>query len=230
MNALSTILRRGALRACLAAGWGLALMAGAAAAPITGLFNTGVDGAGTTQPGPDIHYTIVAGPGTATAVTDPGWPIFPNGPWVANVLGAGGSRWIAPAADSNAIGANYSYRLQFNLPNNANLATAMIGGLWATDDNSMDIYLNNTLNPNVSSGFTSLVPFMVTTGFQTGLNNLEFRLTNAFPNQLNPTGLRVQDIRGKYFVAEPASAGLAVVVLGGLTGVRRRRASQAGLA
>jgi hypothetical protein len=183
----------------------------ASAVPISGLYTTGVDNAGTTQPGPDIHYTIVTGPGTATAVTDPGWPIFPNGPWVANSLGANGSRWIAPAADSNAIGTNYSYQTQFTLPANAILSTAMINGLWATDDFSMDIYLNGFLNPNVSAGFGSLAPFMVTTGFQIGLNNLEFRLTNAFPNQLNPTGLRVERIDGKYQVPEPASIAILVI-------------------
>lgn len=186
----------------------------ASAVPISGLYTTGVDNAGTTQPGLDIHYVLTPGSISTFAVTDPGWPIFPNGPWVANTLGANGSRWISPAANSNAIGANYSYLTQFTLPANAILSTAMINGLWATDDNSMDIYLNGNLNPNVSAGFTSLVPFMVTNGFQIGLNNLEFRLTNAFPNQLNPTGLRIERIDGKYQVPEPAS--IAILVVAGL--------------
>ncbi len=200
----------------------------ASAVPISGLYTTGVDNAGTTQAGPDIHYTIVTGPGTATAVNDPGSPIFPNGPWVANTLGANGSRWIAPAANSLAIGANYSYQTQFTLPANAILSTAMINGLWATDDFSMDIYLNGTLNPNVSAGFTSLVPFMVTSGFQVGLNNLEFRLTNAFPGQLNPTGLRVERIAGKYQVPEPGSIVILVIAAIGasITILRTRTGGQ----
>ena len=196
----------------------LAISTTASAVPITGLFNTGVDGSGNAWGAggvSDIHYNAVLIPSpvfTPVTVTDSAFP-FP--PWVPNNAN---SRWIGPRANSQGPAGNYIYRTTFNLPANANLSTAMLGGLWGTDDWSNDIYLNGTLNPNVSAGFTSLVPFMVTAGFQTGLNSLEFRLTNAG----GPTGLRVDRIAGKYdLIPEPGTCALAAIGLGGML-VRRR--------
>jgi hypothetical protein len=199
----------------------LAIFAGAAAqaAPIS-IFNTGVNAGGIAVPGNDIHYTITAspsGPIPAIAVNSPGFPATPPGPWVINNAN---SRWIGPAASSQGPSGNYTYETRFTLPSNAILSTAVILGLWGTDDWSANIFLNTVNNGNVSAGFTSLVPFAVTTGFQIGLNTLEFKLTNAG----GPTGLRIDRVIGSYQVTpEPAALGLASLALVATAGVIRRR-------
>jgi hypothetical protein len=199
----------------------LAIAAGAAAhaAPIN-IFNTGVNAGGIAVPGNDIHYTITAspsGPMPAVAVTSPGFPTTPPGPWVINNVN---SRWIGPDASSQGPAGNYTYETKFTLPPNAILSTASIFGLWGTDDWSANIFLNTVNNGNVSAGFTSLVPFAVTTGFQIGLNTLEFKLTNAG----GPTGLRIDRVIGSYQVTpEPAALGLASLALVATAGVIRRR-------
>src|SRR5690606_34257262 len=81
----------------------------ARAAAITDLFNTGVDGSGTTLANlsVDPHYSLISspvGPGTAVVV-DPGG--FPIPPWLANTPGPGGSMWITgpgSLANPSAIG------------------------------------------------------------------------------------------------------------------------------
>ena len=210
---------------------GAALIASWAAAdasravPIAGLYNTGVLNTGVTIAAagvPDPHYTLVAPANfTAQTVSDSNFP-FP--PWVPNVYGPGGSRWIGPTPGGNGPPFNYRYQTQFNLPANALLSTAMITGLWGTDDGSLDIWLNGNPQGQVSAGFTSLVPFMVTTGFQVGLNNLEFRLNNAG----GPTGLRVDRIAGKYQVPEPLTAGAGVLSALVVAAAARRRRGGAG--
>ncbi len=196
------------------------------AAPIS-IFNTGVNAGGVAVLGPDIHYTITAspsGPIPAVAVNPPGFPLTPPGPWVINNAN---SRWIGPDASSQGPSGNYTYETTFFLPPNAIPSTAAIVGLWGTDDWSANIFLNGFNNGNVSAGFTSLVPFAVTTGFQLGLNFLEFRLTNAY----GPTGLRIDHVCGDYQVTpEPATLGLASIALAASVSVIRRRKLAASMA
>jgi hypothetical protein len=190
------------------------------------IFNTGTNNANVAVPGNDIHYTITAspsGPQGAVAVNSPGFPSTPPGPWVINNAN---SRWIGPAANSQGPSGNYTYQTTFTLPNNAILSTAVILGLWGTDDWSANIFLNGFNNGNVSAGFTSLVPFAVTTGFQTGLNVLEFKLINAY----GPTGLRIDHVTGSYQVPEPATLGLASIALAATASVIRRRKLAASIA
>ncbi len=190
----------------------------ALAVPISGLFNTGVDGSGAAWGAggiSDIHYsaTLLPSPSfTPVTVTDTAFP-FP--PWVPNNAF---SRWIGPRASSQGPAGNYIYRTTFNLPANANLSTAMLGGLWGTDDPGTDIRINGISTGQTSLGFTTLVPFTVTSGFNVGLNTLDFYLTNAG----GPTGLRVDRMRGKYdLIPEPGTCILAAIGLGGML-VRRR--------
>ncbi len=199
----------------------LAAANSASAAVITGLFNTGVDNTTTTlvpHGAPDPHYTITVPAGFPTVTVDD--TVFPFPPWVANNYGLGGSRWIGPDRTSQGPAGPYTYLTTFTLPSNAILSTAMITGLWGTDDLSNDIWLNGVPQGQVSAGFTSLVPFMVSSGFQAGLNVLEFRLNNAG----GPTGLRVDKIAGKYQVPEPASVAiLLTAAVGCLYATRRNR-------
>jgi hypothetical protein len=190
------------------------------AVPIANLYNTGLDAVGNYQPAfaPDGNYTVVSsplGPFTPVAVDDTVYP-FPSF-WVAN--NSPNSRWIGTSAQfSDGPNGNYLYRTTFSLP--ANATSAMISGLWATDDPGLDILINGNSTGQVSAGFSSLVPFSVASGFNVGLNTLDFLVANVGGG---PTGLRVDGIKGTYQIPEPAS--LAMGFGGSLAWVlgRRRR-------
>jgi len=191
------------------------------AATINNLYNTGVNNFNVAiGPNlPDPHYSLIVQPGSTTATTiDDAFFPFPF--WVANNAG---SRWIGPA---NPFGfgpaGTYTYRTTFNLPANAVLSTVNISGLWATDDNSLDILINGNSTGNVSAGFTPLVPFSINSGFVVGLNTLDFSLNNAIIS----TGLRVDRIVGTFKIPEPAAACLAVFgMFASIAVLRRRRSS-----
>jgi hypothetical protein len=89
--------------------------------------------------------------------------------------------------------------------------------MWATDNFGPDILVNSIPNGQTSPSFSSLTPFTLTTGFQAGINNIDFIVVN----QGGPVGLRVDKIFGSYNIPEPASAALALLCLGGI--VMRRR-------
>lgn len=197
----------------------------ARSASISNLFNTGVNGAGVAFGSggiADPHYSLIASPTAATAVTvtDTAYP-FP--PWFVNNAG---SRWIGPAADGGGVGGNYVYRTTFTVPANAILSTVNVFGLWGVDDVATDILINGISTSPPSPSYAPLVPFAVTSGFVFGTNTLDFKITNAFPGIVNPTGLRVDRIVGSYqAVPEPATATLAIVALGGSAVILRRRQS-----
>lgn len=179
----------------------------AGAVPIANLYSTGVDNSNNalSTGATDTHYSAIAspsGPFAPIVISDAGWP-FP--PWVANNYTLGSSsRWIGPDVSSYGPAGNYVYRTTFFLPSGA--SNVVVSGLWATDDWGTDILINGNSTGQVSAGFTSLVPFVVTSGFQAGPNSLDFLVTNAG----GPTGLRVEGIRGKYdAIPEPATLLLA---------------------
>lgn len=211
-NLLSTL--------CTALGLFCTTMLSTQAVPLTGLFNTGLDSSGNylVTGAPDGNYSVIASPSGSfvpVATDDSIWPLV-AGPWVAN--NPTFSRWISPQTNSGGPAGNYVYRTTFNIPANANLSTVMIGGVWGTDDPGTDILINGSSTGQISAAFTTLVPFMVTSGFNVGLNTLDFLLTNAG----GPTGLRVDRFRGKYdLIPEPGTWILAALGLGGLL-VRRR--------
>jgi hypothetical protein len=193
-------------------------MSSVLAVPIVGLRNTGLDGAGNylAASAPDGNYTVIAsplGPFNPVATDDTLYP-FPF--WAANNPTA--SRWIGTSAQfSDGPNGNYLYRTTFNLP--ANATNVVISGLWGTDDPGFDILINGNSTGQTSAGFTSLVGFSVTSGFNVGLNTLDFLLANTGGG---PTGLRVDKITGTYDVPEPASLLLAGLGMGGLF-MRRRK-------
>jgi hypothetical protein len=186
------------------------------AVPISGLYNTGLDSFGnylaTGQP--DGNYSVIAsplGPFTPVAVDD---TTFPFPPWVPNNPTA--SRWIGPQTNTLGPFGFYRYRTSFFLP--ANATNVMLSGLWGTDDPGLNIFINGIPTGQFSLGFTTLVPFSVTSGFIPGAtNNLDFRLLNV----VGPTGLRIDKIQGKYdLIPEPLSLNL---VAGGATMLLARR-------
>jgi hypothetical protein len=171
------------------------------AAPIPGLFNTGVDNLGVALPNDpgaiDPHYSIIVNPDSASPdahVQDAN--VFPivAGPWIAN---SATSRWIAPRFDtSGAAGGNYTYRTTFDLTG-LDPTFARITGEWATDDGGLDILLNGTslgiTNPN---GFVTFTPFTIPQGtpsFLPGVNTLDFRLNNG---SVGYTGLHIRNLVG----------------------------------
>jgi PEP-CTERM motif len=215
--------RTAALRLCLISA-AIAICTVTQAATIQ-LFNTGVDNFGNALAANvnDPHYDLtIPTVNTEVTVVDTAFPIPP---WVANNAN---SRWIGPTSNGTAASGNYNYRTTFSLPANANLSTASISGQWSTDDSAIDIFINGNPTFNTTSGHAGLWPFSINSGFQFGLNTLDFTLNNSiFAGSFSPTGLRVDKIVGTYqLIPEPATVCLMAIALFGSWGaIRRRRAA-----
>ena len=83
-------------------------------------------------------------------------------------------------------------------------STAVLLGGWATDNDGLDIRLNDVSTGLINRGqFAVLTPFTVTSGFVPGVNKLEFIVNNAAAGYtaLRVDGLRVGALRA---VAAPA--------------------------
>lgn len=219
----------------------LALCAAAVMAPsanaamITTLYNTGVDSSGAplangTNPDPHYSLTVVPSGSTVTRVIDPSGG-FPIGPYfVGNNL----SRWIVPnnnptsgnSAGDNAPVGDYTFRTTFDLTG-FDFTTAAITGGWATDNAGIEIRLNGVSKgfghlANFTSGFSA---FSLTSGFQAGINTIDFVVNNASGATGNPVALRVEMTGTANQVPEPE--GLALVGMALLAaGVARRRTSR----
>jgi hypothetical protein len=167
------------------------------AAPIPGIFNTGVDNGRNLLPdgAVDPHYTLVAsgdpnfpGPNAFTVLNN-GSPLpspwFPDGPI---------SSWISVAANQSVgpIAGFYDYQLTFDLTG-FTPGTAAIGGQFSTDNEMFDILINGN-STGINNGFTDLfqwgvwTPFTITGGFKPGINTLLFRTHYDG----GPTGLRTE--------------------------------------
>ncbi|ACV34198.1 PEP-CTERM sorting domain-containing protein [Accumulibacter sp.] len=210
----------------------------AAAVPIPGLFSTGTDNVGAVllAGAADTHYALSKSGGDGPSVGTSGFVApdsgFPIGYWVANTAT---SKWLAPAvnaaatydATSNGI---YTWTLSFNLSGYDPLS-ASFSGRWATD-NSGQIKLNGTLLAvGSSSGFNTWTNFSSTGGsFATGLNTLDFIVTNLAQSGGNPTGLQVQFLSSSVTpVPEPESYGMLLAGLGLVGFVTRRRLLHSGV-
>lgn len=163
--------------------------------PLPGLWNTGVDETGVAlfDYSDDAHYVLSANPNDPT-VTVPvvqnsfAFPII-EGPWLPN---SPTSAWIGPAGDTpNAASGIYVYRVEVDLTGK-DPATAFIAGQWASDNGGV-IALNGAETSFISPGFGSFSDFEINSGFISGMNQLEFRVTN---DGAGFTGLRVEGIIG----------------------------------
>lgn len=194
--------------------------------PIPLLFNTGVDALATPLVDGTIgdpHYALVGVPGGTTDIrvrTSVGG--YPVGPWLGDdTLSA----WIGPnndTQDDGPFGPTYDYRTTFDLTG-YNPSTAQITGQWSTDDLGMDILINGVSTGLTNSAeFASWTPFSITSGFQSGINTLDFLINNSGGG---PTGLRVEMTGTATAVPEPGS--IVMLVGMGLTGasllLRRRK-------
>lgn len=189
------------------------------AATITDLYNTGVDNAHVTLGvgAPDPHYYVVSDLQPGVVVDDSGYP-FPA--WVANVNGAGGSKWISTRQDAYGRIGSFKYQTTFTIPPSADLNSVVITGLWATDDGNSNILINGNPTNQSTVGHSTLTPFSVSgaSNFFHGPNNkLEF----VFDNVTGPTGLRIDGISGT-FVPEPTGIAAGLAGLATVGAVRRR--------
>lgn len=171
---------------------GKASVGGAFAVP--GLFNTGVKSDGTlAAPGTiDQHWTLVqsASPGNpgpnAYVITSP------SSIWAKNTPL---SQWIGPAANAGTVSSPlglYVYRLTFDLTGYIPAAT-IVKGTFYTDDTPNKILLNGQAtgvadtSTDDSNSWQHGMAFVITTGFQVGINTLDFYVTNSN----NVSGLQV---------------------------------------
>ena len=200
-------------------GLALGLAGPASADPITGLFNTGVTGA------VDTHYTVISGPGITTPQ-----PAFQVTSPPAVYVESPSSNWIWVNASGNAtINSPYTFELTFNLTG-LNPSTASISGQWAVDDigsmtlNGTSIGTGLTITGTSPTNFSTFHNFTLTGGFVTGVNHLDFTVTD----RLNPGGLNVTGLTGSATaVPEPSSLamlGLTAVGFVGYSAARRRSA------
>jgi uncharacterized delta-60 repeat protein len=160
--------------------------------PIPGLFNTGVDSAGTplVHEQLDPHYNVIPAPllQPPTVITSVGG--FPIPPWVdyANPV----SEWITPSGPLGADPGDYEYQISFDLTG-LDPATATITGRWATDNAGTDILVNDQSTGQTSPGFSAFTPFQIPSSFfHAGFNTLTFKVNNAPGAGPNPSGLRVE--------------------------------------
>jgi hypothetical protein len=159
---------------------------------IPGLYSTGVNNDGTlAAPGTaDSHWTLIQSPdsnwrGPAAYIL----PVsaYPNSGPAVN------SQWLGPASSYiNVAGGTYKYRISFNLAG-LNPVTAIITGLWQSDNQTISILLNG-LQTGYQLGDSSWTTppkakFQLTGPFLPGLNTLDFIVNNS---STSPSGLRVE--------------------------------------
>jgi len=199
------------------------MMAGAVqAAAITGLYNTGVDGSGVALVGgngvADPNYTVIA---SDLAVTTGVSAVTYYNP--AYAAEDADSRWISHSANGSPGNGTTTFRTSFTIGNDFDPLTAAISGLWGAD-NIGAIFLNGVDTGIIHVGFNSLVAFNINSGFVSGVNNLDFVITDVGP----PLAFRVDNLSGTVDrlqapdVSEPAMLGIFLAGLLGFAARRRR--------
>jgi hypothetical protein len=166
---------------------------------VTTFFNTGVDefGDALADSSPDTHYSLIVNPDSSTTVpVVEDSTVFPivAGPWLANNAR---SKWIGPrpetsgAAGAVGSGGDYVYRTVVDLTG-FDPASVAITGIWATDNEGMDIVVNGvSTGQRNTAQFTAPTAFSITSGLLAGLNNIDFKLNNS---AVGYTGLRVDRV------------------------------------
>ena len=156
------------------------------------VYNTGVDANYAPLNGGDAdpHYLLGVNPDgpTGFVVVDPNAYVMQA--WLPD---SAASQWIGPQPDGTGVVGTYVYQVTFEVCRNYKYA--VINGQWAVD-NSGGIKLNGipisdaggTIAGNSTDNFATWHPFTITSGFVSGLNTLDFYVTNSG----GYTGLRVE--------------------------------------
>ncbi len=162
------------------------------AASIPGLHNTGVNTDGVVQPIGSLeqHFAM-------TGLMTDAKVIQPAPPWIPAPAGAA---WIGPLSglENAPSGCCYVYKVRFDLTG-YDPATAVISGALASDDGT-HIFINGIdigfSNEDVT--FQILRPFTVSSGFGSGVNELEFRVDKCNEPEctFHPSGLLVANLAG----------------------------------
>ena len=205
------------------------LAASTAAAQIPTLYNSGVDAAGNTLPDGsfDPHYLAY----DFTSVGTPGSLLGP-----AQTLNNGYQGYYAQNPTSRWIWADWTgnlgnpphyntlLRTTFDLTG-YDLTTVAITVHMAADNYVADVYLNGSSLGQSFAGFFSFSNFTITSGFNGGINTLDFYAVDQGP----PAGFNVYySSTGSLApptttTPEPASMVLIATGLVGVVGVARRR-------
>jgi len=141
------------------------------AGDITGLFNTGVDGAGNALPDHSIdpHWAIAGG-----GINFVLGPASQNGGWVADNAT---SQWDSAAANGNEGVGNFDNQTTFTSPVSG---TVTITGNLATDDNLQSFILNGVNVTGANTGtYGSFTAFTIVGAVTAGLNTLDVNQFNT---------------------------------------------------
>jgi hypothetical protein len=207
-------MKKFAISALLAAG----SLVSAHAASISGLSNTGTFASGSQ----DTNF-VLNGSSFGYVTKDNVWPV---GPWIANTTT---SKWITPSSNQAAsfdpyANGTYTWSLSFNLAG-FDATTASFSGKFAAD-NSAIVKLNGVQIGSANS-FASYSNFSANSGFVSGINTLDFVVTNVAQNGGNPTGLRVEFTASNVTpVPEPETYAMLLAGLGLMGVISRRRAQR----
>jgi hypothetical protein len=212
-----------------AAALALAAAAPASAADIAGLYNTGVDDNHLALVGAsadDSHYQITASDSDATRVGQQA--VTYNCCYIPDSATA---RVVSLDGLGGGQAGTSSYDTTFSLAG-FNLSTVSISGDFAVDDVGR-LFLNGVDTGYGNQSYLQPTAFTLSSGFNAGVNTLEFRVFN----QGGPQSLRVADLAGTGTlsdagggaggVPEPASWALMTVGFGGMGALLRRRRSLA---
>ena len=166
----------------------------------------------------DPNFTIISAPAGATLNSGGTTDTIPPVSSPAYAAPSAGTQWIGPNRDDSLqqpIG-NYDFRTTFNLAG-LDASTAMITGVVAVNNRLADIRLNGTSLGISGGSLGSLLNFTIKHGFSSGINVLDFIVTNDDTG--GPTALMVSET-GTASVPEPST--LAVFCLGTLALFGRR--------
>ena len=161
----------------------------------------------------DPHYKLVTVPAAASSQLEVltsayGFPVVPGG-WLGDFST---SAWIAPTNvpflnGGQTFGGYYDYQTTFDLTG-FDPATASLSGHWAADDSATILINGIATGAATPNGYSSYSTFNINSGFQAGVNTLDFVVLE---DGSGATGLRVDGVSG---TADPVPEASTTVSFG----------------